>query len=63
MILLFPLVTTMHFADDEFVTLLQHVERLVDQLDVVKVVSMVAFVGKRLLIILQGKKRTKSWKQ
>ena len=27
-----------------------------DQLDVVKIVSLVAFVGKRLLIILQGNK-------
>ena len=49
----------MHFADDEFVAFLQHVERLVDQLDVVKIVSLVAFVGKRLLIILQRKTKNK----
>ena len=50
----FSLVATMQLTDDELVAFFQHVQRLVDQLDVVKIVSLVAFIGKRILVILQG---------
>ena len=49
----------MQLTNDELVAFFQHVKRLVDQLDVVKIVSLVAFIGKRILIILEG--GTGSW--
>ena len=42
----------MKLTDNELISFFKHVERLVDQLDVVQVVRLVALVGERLLVIL-----------
>ena len=51
-LVLFSLVATMKLTDNELISFFKHVERLVDQLDVVHVVRLVALVGERLLVIL-----------
>ena len=49
---LFPFVATMQLTNDEPIAFFQHVERFVDEINVVKIFLFHASLGKRLLIIL-----------